>query len=1093
MKKLIMILLLGIFMVGLVSSFEFDNVKNYNHDSRELIIENGFGIGGDVAKIKLTSPLIVKVPQGYQKVAEFELTYYKDNNGGLDKMEFFDIRNSMSKINREFDYKVKTIEDVVVVDYETTCENNQTGNGKCVRKIIGNHIEEQIVWKDLNYSNINKGEQITIGIFTDVQQDDHVEWIPTFYGVEIDEWAIWTSNLNVDLIGYWKLDDNESTTNVIDSFANSIDGTSANNTENFSSPGRINNSFDFNGTLEEFVSIDGIPSHINSNTTGTWAFWMFMPDTSTAGQKHIIMFGSAGGLAAFVRINADGRLDVGFTNKWEFNTDDVLSDGVWHNVVIVQNGTSPILYVDNVSVDITFTGTNDVTAWFNDEIDFDLFSIARFHHGSFTGDYYTGKVDELIIWSRPLSVSEINQLYNDGSGITILSISLNSPVDNFISNNQTIDFNCSLTTLSTINNVSLIINDEINQTNSSGTSGDYIFTTTLSNGNFNWSCNATVDDEKFTSFSRSLTIDTLSPRINITAPLSIINYNIIGSNETLNVTFTDTSLNTCWFNYNGTNITMDGCLTGIQNSTNFLLESNNLNMTVYANDTFGNENSTFINWTYKVLELNRTFNTSVFETSSQTFIINVSANASLTAVNLFYDGTSKTTTLSNNVSTVSFDIPASIGDKSLFWNFIYGDETINSTTSNQTVNAITFGFCNSTLNVPYINFTFKNETTNQELVNATIDSTWNVWIGSGTTSKQFTLTNSTENANYSMCFSASNNTANTNVTLVYNNANSQQRIFVSEPILTNSTTLQTLFLLPSTLGLFGQFQTRDVSNNPIALVRGVISRTLGSSIVNVASSFTDSSGIVIFFLNPDVLYTATFSKTGFANNIFTFVPTTDLRFVTMGGTTSVNGSDISIGTLYQITPSNSTLTNNTLTTFGFNVTGASNITFISMNITDGNVTSFSFDSNAGTGFISTILNTSENKTMVGIYEIRTPNENLTFSRVWTIGNEFEGDYSIAKQGRLFLEYEFSDFIRLAFVILIMFGVVIFMSSNELADNNESKIAVIVLLIWAFSVIGWLNNPAAVSTTGIAQYARQYGIAILSTAGAVFFFIRRIFI
>ena len=79
------------------------------------------------------------------------------------------------------------------------------------------------------------------------------------------------------------------------------------------------------------------------------------------------------------------------------------------------------------------------------------------------------------------------------------------------------------------------------------------------------------------------------------------------------------------------------------------------------------------------------------------------------------------------------------------------------------------------------------------------------------------------------------------------------------------------------------------------------------------------------------------------------------------------------------------------------------------------------------------------------------------------------------------------------VILIMFGIVIFMSSNELADNNESKIAVVILLIWGFSVIGWLNNPAVVSTTGIAQYGRQYGIAILSTAAALFFFIRRVFV
>ena len=534
-------------------------------------------------------------------------------------------------------------------------------------------------------------------------------------------------------------------------------------------------------------------------------------------------------------------------------------------------------------------------------------------------------------------------------------------------------------------------------------------------------------------------------------------------------------------------------MTGVKNSTIFILEEDNFNMTIYANDTLGNLNSKFTEWDYKVFELNRTFELNISETDSQTFSINVSANSSLSSVNLIYDGTSRSTTLSNNISTVTFDIPTSVGLKDLFWSFNYAGEVINSSLSNQTVNAISFDFCNATLITPFINFTFKNETISEESVNATISSLWNVWLGSGTVSKTFTITNSSENINYDICFDPSVETINTNVTLNYNNVDSQQRSFVSEPILTNATTQQSLFLLPSTLGLFSQFQTRDIANNPISLVKGTIKRTLGSSIITVASFFTDSSGIVVYFLNPDVIYTATFSKGGFSDNVFTFVPTTDLRFVTMGSGVTVNGSNISIGTLYEITPTNSSLTNNTVTTFGFNVTGSDDITFISMNITDGNGTSFAFDSNSGTGFISISLNTSDNMTLTGIFEIRTADENFTVSKLWTIVNEFEGDYSISKQGKLYLQYEFSDFIRLSMVILIMFGIIIFMSSNELADNNESKIAVIILIIWGFSAIGWLNNPAVVSTTGISQYAKQYGIAILSTAGALFFFMRRIFV
>ena len=74
----------------------------------------------------------------------------------------------------------------------------------------------------------------------------------------------------------------------------------------------------------------------------------------------------------------------------------------------------------------------------------------------------------------------------------------------------------------------------------------------------------------------------------------------------------------------------------------------------------------------------------------------------------------------------------------------------------------------------------------------------------------------------------------------------------------------------------------------------------------------------------------------------------------------------------------------------------------------------------------------------------------------------------------------------------MFGVLIFLSSNELADNNESKVAVMLTLVWIFSAIGWLDNPTVVATTGIAQFGRQYGIAMLSTIAGVTFFMRRLF-
>ncbi|KKK88810.1 hypothetical protein LCGC14_2739390, partial [marine sediment metagenome] len=73
---------------------------------------------------------------------------------------------------------------------------------------------------------------------------------------------------------------------------------------------------------------------------------------------------------------------------------------------------------------------------------------------------------------------------------------------------------------------------------------------------------------------------------------------------------------------------------------------------------------------------------------------------------------------------------------------------------------------------------------------------------------------------------------------------------------------------------------------------------------------------------------------------------------------------------------------------------------------------------------------------------------------------------------------------------------IFMASNETFDTSESKIAVSLLLIWAFSIVGWLNTGIPISDSGglvvLSQFSNQYGIAIISTGAGIFFIGRRIF-
>ncbi len=687
------------------------------------------------------------------------------------------------------------------------------------------------------------------------------------------------------------------------------------------------------------------------------------------------------------------------------------------------------------------------------------------------------------------------------------TVTLNSPVQNFFTNNPEVSFNISAIQVGAdLVNISLITDElgytEVNTTSVTGSSNSTIINRTFTEGVHNWSGSAcdTDGDCGFATENRTFTIDTIFPIVNVTSPIGNQGTFFSGINLTLNWTAIDSNLDICWYNYEGINTTV----TCGDNTTNLTVTDSSLtNLTFFANDTIGQESFDTTNWSYFIIENNLTFNAFTFETKTEEFIINITTSTPSSATFIYNEidkGSAIITNLGNNNFNISktIDIPIGIGNNSWFFNVTI-NSTLSSTISHQqSIAGINLTVCQSTpQNIPYINFSFKNETINQEDVTAFIDSSWTYFLGGGSVTKDLTFANSTEAFNYTFCFTPSNQTLSTGVNISYNNAESQQRISnLVFSTLTNVTTQQTLFLLPTTLGLFSQFFTQDTIGNTLIDVLATITRTLGGSPITVTSDTTDGSGLVVFFLNPDVTYTATFSKTGFIDNIFTFVPITDLRTVTMASTTTavVNGSTISLGTSYEIQPINTSLNNNTIITFSFNVTN-SQATLISMNITN-STSQLGFQSNAGEGFISENINTGNNTRLFGEFIIQTDNETITIKRVWFVGIEFVGDYSLFRQLTLFNDYGFDEFIKFLIVLSVIVGSLIFMSGDNQIED-EIKMAVITLIVWGFSIVNWLDTGVVIGTTStninaLTQFSNQYGIAILTTAGTAYFMLRRIF-
>jgi len=177
-----------------------DDVKSYDLETKTFTIENALGFGDDLVKGTLITPLNVKVGQGYQKVAEFEITSYEDYTNLIKSFELQDLNNYKKNIERQIDIKYLTDVEYESPIYKKVC--SKTGNGTfCVNEIIDYETKIKKDWVNLDKTDFKKDETRLIGLFTNVQKGDNVEWIPTIStgkGFEIKEWASWTESLNAD-------------------------------------------------------------------------------------------------------------------------------------------------------------------------------------------------------------------------------------------------------------------------------------------------------------------------------------------------------------------------------------------------------------------------------------------------------------------------------------------------------------------------------------------------------------------------------------------------------------------------------------------------------------------------------------------------------------------------------------------------------------------------------------------------------------------------------------------------------------------------------------------------------------------------------
>ncbi len=170
---------------------------NYTYDNQSKTISLIGTNNKHIADIQLLTPLNNEVGFGYQRVAEFEIRGKSQSSNSFygltktyDKKKYD--KGERTELEREFDWKYLNITLVEEPKFYYLNLTHENGTSYTSPVQNGSHWVERERWVEFDKKlKTKEGENITIGLYTNVQQGDYVEWIPTFAGIEILEWATW--------------------------------------------------------------------------------------------------------------------------------------------------------------------------------------------------------------------------------------------------------------------------------------------------------------------------------------------------------------------------------------------------------------------------------------------------------------------------------------------------------------------------------------------------------------------------------------------------------------------------------------------------------------------------------------------------------------------------------------------------------------------------------------------------------------------------------------------------------------------------------------------------------------------------------------
>ncbi len=441
MKKLLIFIIAGIFLIGTISALDILPTKNYVKDLNEkygkIEINNFLGIGGKLKDVELTYNTEYHIGRPY---SEGITTMY--SRGKLfDEITFRADRNSAKYFEKNYRILIgeKKTREVQVPVYAETCLMNTNNSLRCEEELNYYETKQE---EYIDYNRKYKFEDVDAGVYYwriegNLNPYESVDWVPVLNGIKGTEWAAWNSSFDSGLTHVWNFE-NETATESSDEM-NATTGVTIIN-DCVYKPGKNGNALYCPGTTGSDRNWANVSNGYGLlSTTGSMNCWVNSTGRLTYGEHYF----ASDGWNSF-GLSKDNTTEIYIGSGQNSRTGLTTDLGETYSMVTVTWNTSHFsVYVNGSIVDNNHVGgTIETDQW--------VFGTNRLNGGGWLNPF-KGEIDECYVWDRRLGDSEITSLFDGGTG-TFYSreegwavISLISPENNSTLSTSSINFTANAT------------------------------------------------------------------------------------------------------------------------------------------------------------------------------------------------------------------------------------------------------------------------------------------------------------------------------------------------------------------------------------------------------------------------------------------------------------------------------------------------------------------------------------------------------------------------------------------------------------------------------------------------------------------------